>query len=391
MPISDRTIYLTQVFFGTTICLFVVSIPLLGRRIYTRMKPFRMEIDDWLIVIGAVSNTEAPANLYIPRLTNHFQALTYADWIMLLLPLVWFLGPQAHALPVTRIGYGYRLAYLAIIVWAWSMAAIKSSIALTLMRFLRSPAWRIFLYALIGVQTATAVAVTFFLTLQCRPIYYAWSQDVPKGACWGPENIKAASNATSAINIATDIILSFVPLVFLMKLQRPLRERVLLAVLMAMALMACIASVMKTVTVQHYSDPTEDIMDLNVAIPTWTLAEEFLALIAALLPTLKMPIQNVLGRMGWSVTTGYSHGSASNRSKGISKENGSRQRTGFQHITRPSQDPIYSRQEIHPMDDFMGKHMMANATRSVDHTVSDQRSDVEEGLEKKYATANHVV
>ena len=204
------------------------------------------------------------------------------------------------------------MGYLGILVWAFAMASIKTSVALTLLRFLHTTPWRMFLYALIALQAATALSVLLFLTLQCRPLHAAWdpiwaasatdpnttpstqAASPESATCWEPVALRTSSNASAALNIATDVALSLTPLAFLKRLQRPRRERALLAILMATGLAASAASLRKTVLVQGYGDPDQDYMALNVSIPTWTCLEELLALIAACLPAAKLPMQRAL-------------------------------------------------------------------------------------------------
>ena len=191
------------------------------------------------------------------------------------------------------------------------MFAIKTSIALTLLRFLTSFIWRVALYFIISIQGAMTIVSVFFLTLQCRPIRKAWDITMDQGSCLSPSGVRIASVTTAGINIATDLLLSLIPLAFLVNLRRPLRERLLIMVLMAMGIAASVASIRKTTIVLKYGDPSEEPMDLNVSIPTWTLAEQFIGVTAACMPSLKNPIQKLLAKIGFEVDSkqGWSLGS----------------------------------------------------------------------------------
>ena len=111
----------------------------------------------------------------------------------------------------------------------------------------------------------------------------------------------AISTTMSSINIATDLILSFSPLAFLLNLHRPLRERILLIVLMATGLAASAASIRKTQLVLQLGEPVEEQLATSVAISTWSMAEEFISVVAACMPMLKPLFQKLLDRMGVSI------------------------------------------------------------------------------------------
>ena len=201
------------------------------------------------------------------------------------------------------------MSHIGIIVWGASTSAIKTSIALTLLRLLRSRPWRLFLWVMIILQGAFFVGNTTWLLLRCRPLNQVWVFPPNPGACASEPNVRMASNITSAFNIATDIILSLIPLTFIVKLQRPVLEKILLALLMAIGLFASITSILKTVVVQHFGSPSEpDQMAVNVALVTWTCAEQFLGVAAACLPSFKRPLQRFLKTLGIDVTSHNGYG-----------------------------------------------------------------------------------
>jgi len=240
---------------------------------------------------------------------------------MLMVPISTFLGttPPNRAITWDQFIYGLRPAYLSMLVWGLSMSAIKTSVALTLLRFLRTPHWRIFLYGMIALQGAIAIGTVVWVLVQCRPIHQAWNPLAPPGACAPSSAATLSNNITSGLNISTDIILSLVPLAFIVKLQRPLPEKVLLALLMAVGMMASIASIRKTIIVADFGRKDIDTFAVTCGIFTWTAAEQFIGIIAACLPSFKMPLQHLLATVGiniGAVSTGY--GSQPNKS-GIRK------------------------------------------------------------------------
>lgn len=126
-----------------------------------------------------------------------------------------------------------------------SIACIKVSVACMLLRFQQNARWRMFLYLLIGIIISTSVGFFLFDLLQCIPLAAAWDPTILGAKCVGSNTFRIMSNINSAINIATDIVLSLFPLTFLRQLRRPLLEKVLVGALMAMGMAAASASLTK--------------------------------------------------------------------------------------------------------------------------------------------------
>ena len=224
---------------------------------------------------------------------------------MLMSGLTYFVGPApVEWLSYSSLSYGIKMGYLGLLIWIWCMGFIKISITLTLLRFLQTRTWRIFMYFMIGLQIAMMFGSLLFLTLQCRPLHNAWDPLLSSSeTCWKPNIIRTFTYVASGLNITTDVVLSLTPLAFLLRLNRPVRERILLIVLMATGLTAAAAATRRVVLTTTYAMPGVDPMDLNVQFPTWTCVEEFLSLMAACMPSLKVPIQKLFKRSGIKIGT----------------------------------------------------------------------------------------
>ena len=214
--------------------------------------------------------------------------------------------PQPGLLSFDKSYEAGKNSWLAISVWGLSMTCIKVSIALTLLRIQgKERGWRIFLYTIMGVQVVYGVGNTLFnLAIACQPLEAAWNPFLPGGHCVSYEIMRGVSNVGSAINITTDVLLSLSPATFLRKLNRPLRERVFVCVLMGMGLFASVFSIIKTVIVKDWGDPTAavDFWAMGVSISTFTVFEQLLGVLAACVPAMKGIFQRCLGAMGVSLT-----------------------------------------------------------------------------------------
>lgn len=209
-------------------------------------------------------------------------------------------------IPLERGIEAGKHSWLAIPIWGLSMTCIKISIALTLLRIQGNHrAWRIFLYTVIGVQAIYGIGNTIFdLAIACQPLAAAWDLTIPGGRCVPTHVMRGVSNLGSSINITTDVLLSLAPATFLRKLNRPLRERVFVCVLMGMGLFASGSSIVKTVIIKDWGEfsPEIDFWAMGVSISTWTALEQLLGVLAACVPAMKGIFQRCLGAVGVSLT-----------------------------------------------------------------------------------------
>jgi rhodopsin domain-containing protein len=225
-----------------------------------------------------------------------------------------FLLPQMHtttaAITPEQLMAGQKYSFLAIPIWGLAMTFIKVSIAMTLLRIQPNNLWwRIFCGFIMFILSAYGIGNTFFILLQCRPVEASWNPAILEtvgGSCLPPTAIMIASNTGAGVNISTDVMLSLAPIMFLWKLKRPLREKLVVGGLMALGLFASASSVIKTIVVSDFLNPNVDMFALGISIATWTMMEQLLAMIAASAPFLKPLLQSALLRFGVSLN-GTSH------------------------------------------------------------------------------------
>lgn len=231
--------------------------------------------------------------------------------------------PTPGLIPLERGVQAGKHSWLAIPIWGLAMTCIKISIALTLLRIQGSHrGWRIFLYTIMAVQAVYGVGNTIFdLAIACQPLAAAWDYTIPGGRCVSTEVMRAVSNLGSSINITTDVLLSLAPATFLRKLNRPVRERVFVCVLMGMGIFASASSIVKTVIIKDFGNPlaVDDFWAFGVSLCTWTALEQLLGVLAACVPAMKGTFQRCLGAVGVSLTESRSQqrsGYWNNRSAG---------------------------------------------------------------------------
>jgi uncharacterized membrane protein len=205
-----------------------------------------------------------------------------------------------------------KYAVIAQPIWSWAMCAIKTSVALMLLRLETSKPMRRFLWANIALQVLLAVYNTLSQMLQCIPLEAAWDLLglIKDAKCWGRHNIRNSTIVVSSVNVATDLVFAALPFNFLRKVQRPLRERVIIGMLMALGVFAAGASLIKLLAASKFGE-TNDPTGESIKIGMWSSIEILVGLITACIPCLRSPFQRALeffGLVSMHGKTSYGHG-----------------------------------------------------------------------------------
>lgn len=132
----------------------------------------------------------------------------------------------------------------------------------------------------------------------CVPLREMWdfTEHVP-GRCW-PYHVNTASQITVQVFvILTDWIFALLPISFLRKVQRPLRERVIIGLLMSLGVFAGTASIVKIqqiVAMKNAKDAYAHILTVEL----WCSIEALTGFIASCVPCLRGPFQRALEYLG---------------------------------------------------------------------------------------------
>lgn len=178
------------------------------------------------------------------------------------------------------------------------MAAIKISFALMLVRIEQSINIRRFLWAMIALQITLGIYNTLSLVLRCVPLSKAWDlMGTVEGTCWSRKAQSTSVIAASVINVLTDFALALLPISFLRKIQRPLRERIIVGMLMGLGVFAGVASCLKIVSAAQLGR-TVDPINERINIAMWSVVEELVGIIAICIPCLRSPFQRALEYCG---------------------------------------------------------------------------------------------
>jgi len=102
--------------------------------------------------------------------------------------------------------------------------------------------------------------------------------------------------------IVTDLIISLLPITFVVQLRRPVWEKILICVLMAMGLLVGGVSIRKLIYFLDTSVSPEEALSWTAYLDLFSCAEMHLSVLAACMPRLKAPLEKLLGRCGIDVT-----------------------------------------------------------------------------------------
>ena len=177
------------------------------------------------------------------------QLFGLAEAILLETSIRYGVGQHSSAVePEDRV-QAEKLVYLSLLVSVWALAFAKTSIALLLLRILQvSRAWMVFSYSVMTFILVVAIVTTAIQLTICRPISAMWDHAIDK-TCVSAAALEAEIIATAAMAILTDVILSFAPLLFIVRMPTSIQQKIVVAILMGLGLAASFASVFKIVLV----------------------------------------------------------------------------------------------------------------------------------------------
>ncbi|KAJ5947517.1 hypothetical protein N7466_000532 [Penicillium verhagenii] len=180
-----------------------------------------------------------------------------------------------------------RWWWLSQILYVWSSAVTKISIAVALLRLTIRKTHRIILYCLIGLSIANALLFFFVLVLDCHPISYFWRQADPtaKGSCVSSTILLNIAYLYSALTILCDFTLGILPIVLVWNLQMSSRTKFAVGGILSLGAIASVAVVIRLPFLHFYLD--RDFLYSTYQIAIWSIIETGLGIIAGSLVTLR--------------------------------------------------------------------------------------------------------
>lgn len=130
--------------------------------------------------------------------------------------------------------------------------------------------------------TAWGIALVTSLSMLCLPIQRLWDPTV-EGHCI---DFVPAFFAPAVINMITDFTIFALPLPAIRQLQLPLRQKIILALILCLGLFTCVISIVRLSTLDAAATSSDTTWD-NTGAALWSYLELTVAIVAACLPTLR--------------------------------------------------------------------------------------------------------
>ncbi|KAK0751405.1 hypothetical protein B0T18DRAFT_457131 [Schizothecium vesticola] len=134
-----------------------------------------------------------------------------------------------------------------------------------------------------------SIAFTVFWLTVCQPLSDWWDLTNDGHNCADTQTIRGVSITGASLNIVNNVLLSIAPVTFLWSLHRPAVERILVCALMGIGSFASVASIIKLVLLVRWTRQPEgdDLWAMAGSMNTWSVTEQFFAVMATCLPFLK--------------------------------------------------------------------------------------------------------
>jgi hypothetical protein len=161
-----------------------------------------------------------------------------------------------------------------------TMGVAKVSLGLFLLRLVTVRRHRLAIWGAIGVLFLVTGVTSFVFAFQCSPPAYLWDKTIPGGHC--PIPITPFAIILGITCVAADLFFAIFPWVFVWKLNKPLKERAIIAGAMSLGLVAAAFGVKRTIGLGGLASDnyTTD------SIPTcgWSIAELAITLVCIAIP-----------------------------------------------------------------------------------------------------------
>ncbi|KAI1380752.1 hypothetical protein F4677DRAFT_404508 [Hypoxylon crocopeplum] len=268
---------------------------LFAMRMYTRAVIIKnVGWDDWIMVVAVV----------LAIVTN----------IVVTLMVYHGVGRHAFYLQEGQRVNAIYMIWLSVPFSPGSAAFGKISIALFLMRLIdRSRRQKAFLWVLIFLLAVVNLVLIIVTFAQCTPVTFLWDRvrAISHGTCWAPTVQQYYGYFQGAFSTLSDLVLALFPTLIIWNLQMPLKTKLGIGFLMSLGVIAAAAAAVKTVELRNLA--TLDFTWDAVPLVYWFLAENWIIIICACVPTVKPLFTNGEWRLThlFSRITGKSSGFSS--------------------------------------------------------------------------------
>ncbi|KAK5127097.1 hypothetical protein LTR85_008457 [Meristemomyces frigidus] len=204
------------------------------------------------------------------------------------------LGQDIWMLDPAEITYVLYLFWVQEFIYLTIINATKISILLLYLRIFPSTVstwFRRTCFGMIGICIAYFIGSNLSTLFECKPINLAWLQwdGEHKGHCFDQE---AQIFANAGINIVLDLVVFFLPIPKLMKLEITPKKKIGICLTFIVGLFVTICSVIRLQYLVRWGATTNPMWDYN-AIAIWSSIEGNCTVICACMPSMAGPIKKL--------------------------------------------------------------------------------------------------
>ncbi|KAI1069437.1 hypothetical protein LB507_008862 [Fusarium sp. FIESC RH6] len=201
-------------------------------------------------------------------------------------------GAHAWEIPISTFNIYLRDVYISAVIYVPCGSLAKVALLIFYLRLSPQRWFKIAVYASMVFIIGYTIGLFFALLLACAPMEKNWNVLV-EGTC---VNLPALYFATAAVNIASDILLFFLPLPMVCQLQLPFKQKIGLMGIFTIGSLTVITSIVRMSLLPGMLQS----MDLTwvIAYPSiWIIVESNLIITCATMPTLRKFFKHVAPKL----------------------------------------------------------------------------------------------
>ncbi|KAF5000929.1 hypothetical protein FGRMN_1386 [Fusarium graminum] len=247
--------------YTTTVIFSVLSTIVVGLRTYIRTRHNCIGLDDYLMCAGWAA--------YMGH--NTIVSIGCHRGI----------GSMQWTLDTPQIQEANKYVIIWQLLYALTLALVKSSICVTVIRIAIEKKYVRILQILIAMSVILSSFGIVFLLVQCRPFEAHWIPS--KGTCFSKLVPTILTYAASVSNVITDFAVAVIPMCLVRKLQMRRKLKLYAQLIMALGMLASIASIVRIPYSNAYMKPDNFIPNIIL----WTVVECGVGVVAGSLPSLR--------------------------------------------------------------------------------------------------------
>ncbi|KAF3491562.1 uncharacterized protein GIQ15_01079 [Arthroderma uncinatum] len=253
-------------------------------------------------------------------------------------------------------------SYICQILFIPLMTFVKLSILASYLRFFTEKTYIRLAWAQVVLVLAWFVCFFVMMLVACIPLTNYWNNILLKGCM--DDAVRLLPGIYS--NAVMDVMLFLTPCPTLWKLQLPIRDRIVLIVMMCLGLISCVAGCIKSYYMYQTLVGTYDVTWEGYKVWVWTDLETNLAVICASVPVLRPLAQKYFPGLGFKSSNarskyaanrwGNSGNSGPNHSGGIYKQQTIHQTVKSRQTTDDDEDDSGSTIALSPSEFPLTSH-----------------------------------